>query len=308
MDLVTLIASVIGAFLAGCVICWLAWRWRKTTLSTEEWDHLTRRKGLVESENLRLQDRVNLLTEQSNEFPGLRTAISERDEKLLRMEHDLGIAQAREIGAVTRRDQFFDELEDARSRERQLQSEVLELREFRDEAHERLARADNVIAKARAKDAGLTKAKGQASLNGTDSASDTVAVAQLRAELAEAHERMKELASRPASGRSQDQIIDLTGEGDDHLVTPARRSRHLQNIPSFVPITDGLSAPGVAVTTDSAEAEQLRAQVARLRRRAEASSVLAADLRSRLDNQTHKARQLRTQLESRHDATIGADR
>ena len=293
MDLVTLIASAIGAFVVAFVICWLAWRWRKTSLPSEEWNRLSRRQELVESENLRLQDRVNLLTEQSEEFPVLRTAISERDAKLLQMEHELGIAQAREIGAVTRRDQTHEELVDVRARERQLQSEVLELREFRDEANERLAQADKVIAQGRIDEAGLAGAgTGAGPLDEVEDQTESVRVAELRTQLAEANERIDELSRRTESGR-EPQIIDLRRE-EEGVLDLTTHTGSIVPEPALIGST--------RTTSDSAEAEQLRVQLARLRRRAEASSALAADLRYRLDNQTHKARQLRNQLESGADS------
>ncbi len=360
MDLVQLLAPAIAAFLAGCLICWLLWRWRQHSVPVEEWSNLERRRRLLEGENLRLQDRVQLLEQQSQEFPSLREAISTRDDQILALEHDIGVSQAREIGITTRLEQLSNDLGDARRRERHLEDEVLGLRR------------DLTNASA------LTPAIGEASAEGASRAEDTARIQELEGQLAESEElvakaeriareaqRQAEVAqkqaaksppastgaarpvsllpidepvARPSADLNSNADANATANGvgagsDDHeavidLDDLARLEQELSEAQSrndelaaakttleaevvdaqtridnlVIDLRDRaasdaeLSRLTTLATAREAEVDTLKRHLAKVSTRADASAVLAAELRSRLDNQLMQTSQLEQKL------------
>jgi len=345
VDLVQFIVPAAAAFVVASIICWLMWRWRQHAVPNEEWARLERRRRLLEGENLRLQDRVELLGQQNQEFPSLRAAISDRDDQILELEHNVGIAQAREIGIATRLDQFSADLNDATLRERELEAEVLRLRDAN-------AASEQQIAELRA--TGL-----QASLPPPPPASlqpaisrpndlsriaeleEQVALAEARAIQAEAE--ASELAARAAEAKPAGFGLPLIAEeslpagseetsaehadADERIAVLETRLRDAQASAREATLREAVLTAEVAEARErvdkmvidlrnhassdaeidrlssvasgrEAEIKDLQLKIRKLASRADASAVLSAELRSRLDNQLVANGNLEQQLHS----------
>lgn len=370
MELAQVLAPAVAAFLAACLLCWVMWRWRQHSVPVEDWSSLERRRRLLEGENLRLQDRVQLLEQQNQEFPGLREAISTRDDQILALEHDIGIVQAREIGISTRLEQFTNDLTDAQRRERQLEAEVMNLRSDHataasnaisgngsktgdlsspddrkriEDLEARLATSDALVAKA---ERIAVEAQRQATESESRAAAAATEVAEAKALAAKAQANgapaqpasaastsprpisllsvdsgaKRDATDGPAADDGLPEVVDIDAlhqlevdlaEAEAHNTTLEAAKAQLESEVGaantridkmVIDLRDRASSAtelrrlSTVANSREAEVNALQRQLAKVSARADASAVLAAELRSRLDNQLMQNSQLEQQL------------
>jgi hypothetical protein len=240
-------------------LCWLAWRWRKQTISNRDWLLTMDRNDAVVAQNDRLREEADAARREADLLPLLRATLHDREQRFAAMSQQAETNRAREIGADTRGDRLATEVEELRQARRDLERQKANAEERAHQAETRLRVLEEDL---RAASASTRSALSPAAASATDATATTAAAAATSG---------TETGTETTTGADNITLVDLRSNAE-----VARLERLLDK--------------------RSEQIDTMQEMLDATRARADAASILASDLRSQLDAQTNHSGQLEAKL------------